>query len=109
MKIESDKSLHSLNSFAIDVSSKLFAEVTSEEGIQEIISDQKLNSEKKFILGGGSNILFTKNFDGLVIRNSLKGMQILKEDVYHVWIKVAAGEVWHDFVMYCVGKNLAGV
>src|SRR5690348_3322655 len=109
MKIESNKSLQSLNSFAISVSSKLFIEVTSEEEIREIISDPNLKSEKKFILGGGSNILLTKNFDGLVVKNSLTGIQVLKEDAYNVWIKVSAGEVWHEFVMYCVGKNLAGV
>jgi UDP-N-acetylmuramate dehydrogenase len=109
MKIESDISLKSLNTFAIDVTAKLFSEVSSEEQLQEIISDQKLKSEKKLILGGGSNILFTKSIDGLVVKNSLQGIRILKEDVYNVWIKVAAGEVWHEFVMFCVGKNLAGI
>jgi len=109
MKIESDKSLQSLNSFAIDVSSKLFTEVTSEEEIQQIVSDSGFRDEKKFVLGGGSNILFTKNLDALVVKNSLKGIQIKKEDAYNVWIKVSSGEVWHEFVMYCVGKNLAGV
>ncbi|MFI5134213.1 MAG: UDP-N-acetylmuramate dehydrogenase [Chitinophagales bacterium] len=109
MKIEFDKSLLSFNTFGIAVSSRLFAEVISENEIQEIIADAKLKNEKKFILGGGSNILFTKNFDGLVLKNSLKGIQILKEDVYNVWIKVAAGEVWHEFVMFCVEKNLAGI
>jgi UDP-N-acetylmuramate dehydrogenase len=108
-RLEKDISLKNLNTFHIDVLAKYFAETASQEELLEILTDKKLTEEKKLVLGGGSNILFTKNFDGLVIRNALRGMQVLKEDAHHVWIKVAAGEVWHEFVMYCVGKNLAGI
>jgi UDP-N-acetylmuramate dehydrogenase len=108
-RLEKDISLKNLNTFHIDVLAKYFAEPATQEALLEILADKRLTGEKKLVLGGGSNILFTKNFDGLVIRNALRGMQVLKEDAHHVWIKVAAGEVWHEFVMYCVGKNLAGI
>nr|MBP9882532.1 UDP-N-acetylmuramate dehydrogenase [Chitinophagales bacterium] len=74
-----------------------------------LITEPGFEKEEKLILGGGSNILFTKNVDGLVIKNSLPGIKIIKEDPYHSWIKVAAGEPWHPFVLYCVERNLAGI
>src|SRR5438045_267542 len=98
MLIEQNKSLRLLNTFHIDSAAKYFAEVMSIEGFQELISDPKFKEEKKFILGSGSNILLTKNIDGLVIRNSVPGIEILNEDAYNVWIKVGAGELWHRFV-----------
>ena len=91
------------------MSAKLFSEVKSVEELKEIIADKKLNTEQKFILGGGSNILFTKNFDGLVLKNSLSGIEVVKEDTNHVWVRVAAGEVWHRFVLWCIEKKLAGI
>lgn len=109
MQVEQNKPLQQFNTFGIDVSAKYFAEVFSPDDFQELISAPKFKSEKKLILGGGSNLLFTKNFDGLVIKNSLPGIEVLKEDAYHVWIRAAAGEVWHQFVMFCVERNLAGV
>ena len=60
-------------------------------------------------LGGGSNILFTKNFDGLVLKNELKGIELVKEDEHHVYIKAAAGENWHQFVLHCINNDWAGV
>ena len=60
------------------------------------------------ILGGGSNILFTKNVDGWVIKNEISGMEIIGEDNDHVYIKTGAGENWHRFVLYCIDNNLAG-
>lgn len=109
MTVEQDKSLKNYNTFGIDVSSKYFTEVNSIEDFRSIISELKFRDEKKFILGGGSNILFTKDFDGIVIKNSIRGISFQKEDAYYVWIKVAAGEVWHDFVRFCVDRNYAGV
>jgi UDP-N-acetylmuramate dehydrogenase len=109
MQVEQNKSLQHLNTFGIGVSTKYFAEVFSPDDFRDVISDSKYKNEKKLILGAGSNILFTKNFDGLVIKNSLPGIEVLKEDAFSVWIRAAAGEVWHSFVMFCVERNLAGV
>ncbi|MEO5675772.1 MAG: UDP-N-acetylmuramate dehydrogenase [Chitinophagales bacterium] len=109
MQIENNKSLQHINTFGINAYAKHFTEIFSENEFQEIIADTKFKNEKKLILGGGSNILFTKNFDGLVIRNSLQGIDVRREDADYVWIRVAAGEAWQTFVRFCVDRKLAGV
>ncbi len=109
MLVENEKSLQQLNTFGIAANAKYFAEINSLNEFGELIGDSKFKAEKKLVLGGGSNILFTKNFDGLVIKNNFRGIEILKEDAHHAWIKVAAGEVWHSFVLFCVERNLAGM
>ncbi len=109
MNISENISLLNYNTFHIDVSAKYFAEIKSVEDFQELMNEEKFRSENKLMLGGGSNILFTKNFDGLVIKNSLSGIEEVKEDENFVWVKAAAGEVWHQFVLWCIEKNLAGL
>ena len=64
---------------------------------------------RKLILGGGSNILFTKNFDGIVLKNEIKGIELVSEDDEHIYVKAGAGENWHQFVLYCIQQNYAGV
>ncbi|MEI8059541.1 MAG: UDP-N-acetylmuramate dehydrogenase, partial [Ferruginibacter sp.] len=76
----------------------------------EFSKPQTLNQKlQTLILGGGSNILFTKNFDGIVLKNELKGIELLKEDEHYVYVKVGAGENWHQFVLHCISNNWAGV
>ncbi len=109
MQILSGKSLKPYNTFNIDVSAKYFVEVTTIDAIKTLLQDSKFVNEKRLILGSGSNILFTKDFDGLVIKNSLLGIEKAHEDEHYIHFKVAAGETWHRFVLYCVERNLAGV
>ncbi len=109
MIIENDKSLQHHNSFGIKVSAKYFAEIKSLEDFRILIDDPKIKKENKIILGGGSNILFTKDFDGLVIKNSLTGIELIKEDAYNTWVRAASGEIWHPFVLFCVERKLAGI
>ena len=61
------------------------------------------------VLGGGSNILFTKNFDGIVLKNDIKGVELIKEDAHYVYVKAGAGENWHQFVLYCLQRNWQGI
>ena len=109
MNLTENISLKQFNTFGIDVSAKYFCEINSVEDYKELLGDKKLVGEKKLILGGGSNILFTKNFDGLVIRNCIAGIEIVSETETEVIIKVAAGEVWHKLVLWCVKNNYAGI
>ena len=109
MPIHQDYSLKRLHTFGIDVKTKLFAEIFSDEDLFEIISDKKLMSEPKFILGGGSNILFTKNFDGLVIKVSLPGIKKVGENEKTVIIEAGAGVVWDELVTFCVSNNIGGI
>lgn len=62
-----------------------------------------------FVLGGGSNILFTKDYAGVVLKNEIKGIEVQHEDAEHVYVRVGAGENWHQFVLHCINHNWAGV
>lgn len=95
------------NTFGISVNSARFATFSSVDDLAQIL--EKRNSSKLLILGGGSNILFTQDFDGLVIKNEIKGFDIIHQDNDIVQVKVGAGEVWHEFVMKCVNLRFAGV
>lgn len=61
------------------------------------------------VLGGGSNMLFTRQPDKWVVKNEIKGIELLKEDETHVWLKAGAGEVWHEFVLYCIQAQYCGI
>lgn len=109
MTVHQNYSLKKLNTFGIDADAKYFAELSSIEQFKELLSDKQYTTASKLILGGGSNLLFTKNFDGIVLKNSLKGIELIKEDVDAYYVKSAAGEVWHEFVMHCIQNNYAGL
>ena len=110
MKIEQDVSLKPYNSFGIDVKTKYFARFANVDELRELLNVKLQTSNiKPLILGGGSNILFTKNIEGCVFKNELKGIQLVKEDHNHFYVKVAAGENWHQFVMHCIAHNYAGL
>jgi len=102
-------SLKYFNTFGVDVRSKLFVEIVSLEDLIKIISTSEIKSEKKIILGGGSNILFTKNFDGLVLKIAITGIKILEENDKTVLVKAGSGVVWNDLVKFCVEKNYGGI
>ncbi len=109
MNIQENYSLKKLNTFHIDASAKYFCEVASIEDIKEVLSADKFWKQSKLILGGGSNLLFTKDFDGIVIKNNLKGINLIKEDIDFYYVKAGAGEVWHQLVMHCINNNYAGL
>jgi len=109
MKIEEDVSLKQFNTFGIDAKAAYFAEPSSVEEFQKILSEKKFKNIQKFILGGGSNVLITKDFGGLVLRNNIKGIELIKEDNDFYYVKAGGGEVWHEVVMYCVTNNYGGL
>jgi UDP-N-acetylmuramate dehydrogenase len=109
MQIFENISLKPYNTFGIDATAKAFAKFSSIEDLCEILNQQSQISSKKLILGGGSNILLTKNFDGIVLKNELKGIELLNEDSDFYYVKAAAGEVWHEFVLHCIEHNYAGI
>mgnify|MGYP006145067715 FL=1 len=105
--ITKDKDLHELNTFGIHASAREFASFSSIDELDNIISSNR--QKPLFILGGGSNILLTKDVDALVLRNEIKGIEILKEDGNEVLIRSGAGEVWHEFVLTCLQLELGGL
>ena len=109
MIIHENYSLKKLNTFGINASAQYFTELSSIEQIREILSEQKFKSTSKLILGGGSNLLFTANFNGIVLKNNLKGIELIKEDKDFYYVRSAAGEVWHEFVMHCISNKYAGL
>lgn len=101
-------SLRPYNTFGIDVEAAAFAAFSSVTELVELLrqNDGKL---PLLILGGGSNILFTRPVDAFVLRNDIKGYEVVSEDDETILIKVGAGEVWHTFVRYCVENGWAGL
>lgn len=106
MLIQENISLKKFNTFGIDVTAKHFALFDTVDDLQQL---SEFRSHPTLILGGGSNILFTKNIDGYVLKNNITGIKKIKEDDEHVYIKAGAGENWHRFVLYCLDNNYAGV
>lgn len=109
MKVTENFSLKNHNTFGINVSCRYFVECFSIDDFLSLLSDKQYFSLPKLILGGGSNILFTKNFDGIIIKNSMKGIEVIKEDDDDVLVKSGAGEVWHDLVLFCLKNNFGGI
>src|ERR1044072_4793481 len=108
MIIEENFPLQSLNTFGMQVSARWFTAVRTIEELQEVYANEKWKADN-FILVGGSNILFTKNVNALVVRNELRGIEVVKEDDEFVYVKSGAGEVWHEFVLDCIRNNRGGV
>lgn len=106
--IQQDVSLKTFNTFAIEAKATYFAEIKKESDLKDVFTNEISKTEKLLILGGGSNMLFTKNFDGLVIKISIPGMdyQIQGDDVF---LTTGGGVVWNDLVNYCVAHEFAGL
>ena len=109
MIVQKDVQLKPYNTFGIEAAAKYFVEVSSIEQLQEILQNPDYQSTERLVLGGGSNMLLTKDFEGLVIKIAIKGFEIMEENENNVWIKAGAGVVWHDLVMHCVNQNYAGM
>lgn len=106
--IQENVSLKPFNTFGIDVSARYFAEVNSAEELTEILKYSNPQMPILF-LGGGSNLLLTKDFDGLVIRLNLKGITEEIINKHEILVTAKAGENWHQFVMFCLEKNYGGL
>ena len=109
MIVQKDVQLKPFNTFGIEATAKYFIEVSSINQLQEILQSPDFQSTERLILGGGSNMLLTKDFDGLVIKIAIKGFEVVNENEDNIWIKAGAGLVWHDLVMQCVNQNYAGM
>ena len=101
-------SLREYNTFGLDVKAKYFAAFFELEDLREIL-DARDPSTDMLVLGGGSNILFTRNVDGYVLKNGMSGLAKIAEDDDHVYVKIGAGENWNRVVQTCVSKGWAGI
>ncbi len=106
MQIKQNQNLKSYNTFGIDVNAKGFIQIHSENDLYEVLVEE-LSPLK--IMGGGSNILLTEDIDAYVLRNEIKGIDIVDEDDDRVMVNVGAGEKWHNFVLWAISHGLGGV
>src|SRR3989344_709679 len=109
MEIIKNYDLTKLNTFGISVRAKFFVELNDELSLKELFISPEFKNNEKLFLGGGSNILFTKDFNGIVILNKLKGIKILEENSESVFIRSMGGEIWHDLVMFTVNGGYWGI
>jgi len=107
--IQENSSLHDLNTFGIRVKARYLARIASEQALKKVSESPVFRESQQLILGGGSNILFTKDFEGLVLKVDLRGIQVVEEKDQSVIIQVGAGENWHQLVLYCVEHGWGGV
>jgi UDP-N-acetylmuramate dehydrogenase len=106
MQFSENISLASLNSFGIEAMARYYTKISSVDELSNLHLEQNL---PLLVLGGGSNILFTGDFSGYVLHNDIRGIEVIHEDEEHVLLRTGAGEVWHEFVEYCIGNGYAGV
>ena len=105
--IQTNKNLKEYNTFGISVKAEMFAVFSSIEELKQILSLR--NNKKLLVLGGGSNLLLTKDFDGLVIKNEIKRFEVTEETASEVIVESGAGENWHEFVLNCIDKGFGGI
>lgn len=105
--IQTNKNLKEYNTFGISVKAEMFATFSSIEELKQILSFR--NDNKLLVLGGGSNLLLTKDFDGLVIKNEIKRFEVIEETANEVIVESGAGENWHEFVLNCIDKGFGGI
>lgn len=109
INIQKDYDLIKLNTFGVEARAKFFVEINNEEDLKELFSTLEFKGNEHLFIGGGSNILFTKDFNGIVILNRLKGIEVLKEEGENVFVKAMGGEWWHDLVNFSVEKGYWGI
>lgn len=107
MKILENISLKPYNTFGLDVKAKYFVEVNNLTDLKEIVKAN--DSQKLFILGGGSNMLLTTDIDKIVVKLNLKGIEIIEDKDNSVLVEAQAGENWHEFVLWTLSNNLGGI
>ncbi|HVV55958.1 MAG TPA: UDP-N-acetylmuramate dehydrogenase [Mucilaginibacter sp.] len=108
LQIQENVSLKNFNTFGIDVSARYFVEIAHEEDLAELFMDPQWQHVKRLVLGGGSNMLLVNDFDGIIIRINIRGIE---HRINHdeIFVEAGAGEVWNDLVNYCVDRGYAGI
>ncbi|QMW02043.1 UDP-N-acetylmuramate dehydrogenase [Spirosoma foliorum] len=109
LNIQSRVSLKPYNTFRIDANARYWVEISNEEDLRTLLQLSEFIDTPKLILGGGSNVLLRQNFDGLVVKINIQGIDIIREDDNHVYLTAGAGVNWHELVLFCVKRGYAGM
>ena len=106
-RFQENVQLQNFNTFGLEATASAFDTFKSVDQLKSAL--EKKGDLPLLVLGGGSNILLTQNFKGLVVKNELKGIEVIQEDSAHVWVEVQAGENWHEFVLTAIDNGWAGI
>jgi len=109
MNVSQNVSLKPYNTFGIDVNAAHFTVFKSVDDVSGLLNSEIFKNNPVLFLGGGSNVLFTNDFDGLVIKNEIKGLEVISETDDEVFIRAGAGEIWQDLVEYSLDLGLGGI
>lgn len=109
MKLLTNVSLKAYNTFGIESTAQYFLKVDSVKSLQQILAHPEQKKLPVLILGGGSNVLLPSRVAGLVIKMNIAGIQVIEENEEQVWVRVGAGENWHQLVLYCIEKGWGGI
>jgi len=109
MRISENVLLRPYNTFGIAAQARYFASFSTAPELEELLKTPPQQGLSHMILGGGSNVLFTRDFDGIILKNEMKGISVVGEDDDYIYVKAGAGETWHGFVMDCIRNNRAGL
>ena len=109
--LEQHVSLRPYNTFGLDVQARYFARFASADELRQLLQLPEVQASEKLILGGGSNLLFTQDFGGVVLKNEIRGLEIISEDsdTNTALVRAGAGESWHGLVEYALDQNLSGI
>jgi UDP-N-acetylmuramate dehydrogenase len=107
--IQHNVSLRQFNTFGLDVTAKALARVNSQDSLSEILENARKNRSELLVLGGGSNILFTKDVSALVVLIDMEGIVVVAENEQDVFVRASAGVPWHELVMHCVSRGWGGI
>ncbi|WP_017733676.1 UDP-N-acetylmuramate dehydrogenase [Nafulsella turpanensis] len=109
LNIERNKNLKEYNTFGIEAVAPYFCQIQSTEELQALFRNEQFKNMPLLVLGGGSNILFTRNPEGLVLLNKIGGISMVEEGEENVLVKVGGGVVWHEFVLNTIAQGLGGL
>jgi UDP-N-acetylmuramate dehydrogenase len=109
MELKTDFPLKAFNTFKVEAAAARYVRFDSENEIVDFLDRGFLDGQRILVLGGGSNVLFVDDFDGTVLHPVLKGIQVIKSDRQHIWIRAMAGENWDDLVAFAVANGWGGI
>ncbi len=109
MQVLQDVSLQPHNTFGLEARARHWITITATKQLQELLRDPAYQSVPKLVLGGGSNVLFTQDFAGLLIKIAIPGISVVKEDDDEVYVRSGAGVGWHELVMHCIERGYGGI
>ncbi|MEL6539170.1 MAG: UDP-N-acetylmuramate dehydrogenase [Bacteroidota bacterium] len=101
--------LKHLNTFGMDVWARYYVKVERNIDLLALLEGRRFDQEQHIVIGGGSNVLFTRDFAGWVIHMATSNIAVVRQDEQYVWLTIDAGVAWHDLVLYCVEKNYGGI